>query len=153
MIISYEEQILSVVNACFADRSCHMQQNTFYDIVGKGTLFRPHNCTRTRMAMIIGGLNSVADTLSVLDYTIEGQKERMDQLYCINDKYVNLTEIVRRYIDFDKSFVCFYFTRAGKTTPAFYNEHYPDIMRAITYELPKLIRDAAAHLARVYQID
>lgn len=151
MLVSYEELILPVVRFFYS--YCHVFNDTLNDIIGEGTTFRPKNCTRAGMAMIIGGLNNVADTISVFDYTIEGQKERLDQLFRINEKYVNLTEIVRRYIDYDKSFVCIHFSRAGKKTPAFYNEHYPDIMRVITYELPKLIRDAAAHLARVYHID
>jgi hypothetical protein len=151
MLISYEELILPVVQFFYS--YCHVFNDTLKDIIGEGTTFRPKNCTRAGMAMIIGGLNNVADTISVFDYTIEGQKERLDQLFRINEKYINLTEIVRRYIDYDKTnYVSVYFTRAGKTTPAFYNEHYHEIMRVITYELPRLIRDCADYLSTVYKI-
>lgn len=153
MLISYEEQILSILPEWVIYRRAHILQFTYDRIVGKGTMFRPKNCSLGRMTTLVSALYEVADTLAAIDSTVEGLSNRLDQLYNINIQYVNLTEIVRRYIDFDKSFVCFHFTRAGKITPAFYNEHYPDIMRVITYELPKLIRDAAAHLARVYRID
>ena len=151
MLISYEELILPVVR--FFYRYCHVSNNTLDDIIGEGTTFRPQNCTRAGMTMIIDGLNNVADTISVFDYTIEGQKERLEQFFHINEKYVNLTEIARRYIGYDKAnYDCIYFSRRGTRTRAFYNEHYHEIMRFITYELPRLIRDCAGYLSTVYKI-
>lgn len=153
MLISYEEQILSVLREWFICRRAHIVQYTYNKIVGEGTMFRPQNCTLGRMATFVSALYEVADTLAVLDNTVEGLSNRLDQLYNIKEKYVNLTELVRRYIDYDNSIASIHFSRAGSIIPNFYNEHYPDIMRAITYDLPKLIRDCAAYLASVYQIN
>jgi hypothetical protein len=105
------------------------------------------------MTTFVAAMYEVADTLAVLDNTVQGFRDRLDQLYDINEKYVRLNKIVSRYIEHDKRIVSTYFTRAGQTVPNFYNEHYPEIMRAITYDLPKLIRDAAAYLAEVYHIN
>lgn len=152
-LISYEEQIFSVLSEWLIYRRAHIIQHTYEKIIGKGTMFRPQNCTLGRMATFVNALYEVADTLSGLDNTVEGLKERIDQLYYINTQYVNVTKIVKQYIDYDKKFIGIYFKRAGTTTPNFYNEHYPDIMRAITYELPNLIRDAASYLASVYNLN
>lgn len=152
-LISYEEQILTVIPAYFIRRRAHILQFTFDRIVGEGTIFRPKNCSLGRMSTFISALYEVADEFAAIDSTVEGFRNRLDQLYNINMKYVNLTEIVRRYIDYGDNAIHIYFKRAGKTTTYFYNEHYPEIMRVITYDLPKLIRDAAAYLAKVYQIN
>lgn len=154
VIISYEEQIFPLLRMFFIWRQCRIWQDTFNKIVGKGTMFRPEKCTHTRMTTFISALYSVADTLSGIDTTLVGQRERMDQLYYVKENFINLEEIVRRYIDYGKNDAPhIFFTRAGKATPAFYNEHYRDIMRAITYDLPKLIREAAAYLASIYKIN
>ena len=153
-IISYEEQIFSLLRIWPILKQLHIYQNIFNKIVGNGTMFRPEKCTHTRMTTFISALYSVADTLSGIDTTLVGQRERMDQLYYVNKNFINVEEIVRRYIDYGKNDAPhIFFTRAGKTTPAFYNEHYRDIMRAITYDFPKLIREAAAYLTSVYKIN
>lgn len=152
-LISYEDQILTIVHPTFIVRHFHILYDKFRQIAGKeGTMFRPQNCTRSRMATFIVGLRNTAGDLSELDAHAEGQKERMDQLFLINQNYIRLTELVRRYIPYDPFPVVIYFTRAGKYTPAFYTKNYLEIMKVITYNIPLLLRESADYLAKVYQI-
>lgn len=151
-ILSYEDRLLPIIRPWFFYRSCHVIQDTFEKIVGKGTFFRPHNCTKTRMSTFVNALYQVAETLSEIDTTVEGTRARMDQFYYINEKYVNLTEIVRRNFCFDKPTAVYYFKRAGKYTPEYYNKHYHEIMLIITHDIPALIRESAICLSVVYQL-
>ncbi len=151
-ILTYEDQILNTLNRNFIRKYCHVCQDTINKIVGKGTFFRPECCTRTRMATFVGALYCVAEVLESLDTTAEGKRERLDQLYYINENYLELRRIAMRYIKYDIADFFLYFTRAGKVTPAFYNENYPEIMQVITHDFPILMRECAAYLTSVYQL-
>ena len=152
-LVSYETQLLTTIHRYFIMKQCHLTYNTYDNIVGKGSIYRPQNCTRSRMLTFVVGLRNAAGVLAELDTHTEGLKERMDQLFVINERYVNLTELARRYIAEGKLNPHIHFTRAGKYTPAYYNEHYPAIMKVITYNIPILLRESADCLAKVYQID
>lgn len=151
-LLTYEDQLLTVIAGHFIVKQCHISNDTFNKIVGKGTIFRPFNCTRTRMGSFVDVLFVIANKLAGFDGGMEGQKERMDQLYDINMQYVKLDEIALRYIEHGNLRNRKYFTRAGKYAPLYYNEHYHDIMRVIIYDLPALIRESAAYLIEVYQL-
>jgi putative transposase len=151
-LLAYEDQLLTVIAGCFIVKQCHISNDTFNKIVGKGTIFRPFNCTRTRMCSFVDVLFAIANKLAGFDGGMKGQKERMDQLYDINMQYVKLDEITLRYIEHGNLRNRKYFTRAGKYAPLYYNEHYHDIMRVIIYDLPALIRESAAYLIEVYQL-
>lgn len=151
-IITYEGLLLTIIHGYFIHKQCHIAYEKFRKIEGGGTLFRPQNCTRTRFSTIIAGFHSVANILSSIDIHIEEQRERMDQLYYINQNYLNVTEVAKRYIS-GGWHPHIYFKRAGKYTPAYYNENYPQIMQVITKTIPDMIRECAAYLAMVYQID
>lgn len=151
-LLTYEDQLLTVIAGHFIVKQCHISNDTFNKIVGKGTIFRPFNCTRTRMGSFVNVLFAIANILAGFDGGMEGQKERMDQLYDLNMRYVNLNEIALRYIEHGNLGYFQYFTRAGKYAPLYYNEHYHDIMRVIIYDLPALIRESAAYLIEVYQL-
>ena len=115
-------------------------------------MFRPENCTRTRMATFVGALYGVAEVLECLGTTAEGMRERLDQLYYINENYLELRRIAMRYIKYDIADFFLYFKRAGMVTTAFYDENYPEIMQVITHDFPILIRECAAYLTSVYQL-
>lgn len=151
-IISYEEMILEIIYPRLLYRQCHIFLDTFRKIIGEGTIFRPQNCTHGRMETFVNALHRAADILTEIDTGVEGVRPRMDQLYYINQEYINVTKLVRRYIGFDKSFGGYHFTRAGTTTPNFYNQHYPEIMLAITRYIPTLMRECADYLADVYHV-
>ena len=148
-LISYEGLILSIVRPWNIVRQCHIIDDTYRKIVGEGTIYRPQNCTRSRMATFIVALRNVAGILAELDTHAESLKERIDQLYDMNQNYINLRELVPIYISNGKYV---HFTRAGKYTPAYFNEHYPEIMKVITHNIPLLLRESADYLAKVYQI-
>lgn len=153
ILISYEGQILTILHEYFISHQCHICQDTLHKIVGKGTLYRPENCTHTRMATFISALYDIANTLAGLGTTVEGQKERLAQLFYIKGQYVKLDEIVARYIGYENSRFKIYFKRAGTIAPTFFNNHYIEIMRVIAYKLPALIRESAIYLTNVYHIN
>jgi putative transposase len=151
-IISYEDQLLTIVHAYFIHKQCNLQYDRARKIEDGGTLFRPHNCTRTRFSTILAGLHSVANILSSIDIHIEEQRERMDQLFYIDRNYIRITELVQRYIA-TVWHPHINFTRAGKTTPAYYNEIYPKLMEIITSTIPNMVRECAEYLERVYKLN
>ncbi len=151
-ILTYEDQILTTLRVCFIRKYCHAYQDTINNAIGNGTMFRPENCTRTRMATFVGALYGVAEVLECLGTTAEGMRERLDQLYYINENYLELRRIAMRYIKYDIADFFLYFKRAGMVTTAFYDENYPEIMQVITHDFPILIRECAAYLTSVYQL-
>jgi len=151
-ILTYEDQILTTLRVFFIRKYCHAYQDTINKAIGNGTMFRPENCTRTRMATFVSALYCVAEVLESLDTTAEGKRERLDQLYYINENYLELRRIAMRYIKYDIADYFLHFTRAGMVTTAFYDENYPEIMQVITHDFPILIRECAAYLTSVYQL-
>lgn len=151
-ILTYEDQILNTLRSYFIRKYCHASQDTINKVVGNGTMFRPECCTRTRMATFVGALYGVAEVLECLGTTAEGKRERLDQLYYINENYLELRRIAMRYIKYDIADYFLHFKRAGMVTTAFYDENYPEIMQVITHDFPILIRECAAYLTSVYQL-
>lgn len=149
-IISYETRIFYIVHIYAIRKECHMVDCTFNKYVGGGTMFRPKNCTRSCMSTFIDGLRNMAGVLSELDTHAESQKERMDQLFDINRNYINLNHLNMTYTTTGSFYVNF--TRMGKSAPAYYCEHYQEIMKIITYNIPLLIRECADYLSKVYRI-